>query len=206
MKIYLTDQTGKLPEHLVRLQSKNIKPYKKESLEYYCLRLMNQIKDRKHLMLLGLSFGGIIAQEMAKHLKVEKLILLSSMKDRSGIRPALKFLGKIKPYRWLPDSVITSSGALISQQFGVKSDKGKSIIKAVVHDAVPDFVRWAMKVALQWKGVEANNAITIHGDADKVLAPPSPVDYLVQDGGHLIVMENAREVSEILLKIIRSEK
>ena len=57
-----------------------IQPKKNESIKTYCVRLSKKIKH-KNPVLLGVSFGGIIAQELDKIIKVKKLIIVSSVKS-----------------------------------------------------------------------------------------------------------------------------
>ena len=57
-----------------------IQPEKNESIKTYCVRLSKKIKH-KNPILLGVSFGGIIAQELDKIIKVKKLIIVSSVKS-----------------------------------------------------------------------------------------------------------------------------
>ena len=50
-----------------------------ESIENYAGRMASEIPKNEPFILLGLSFGGVIAQEICRILKPEKLILLSSI-------------------------------------------------------------------------------------------------------------------------------
>ena len=56
-----------------------IQPKKNESINSYCKRLSKKIKHKEPI-LLGVSFGGIIVQELDKILNVKKLIIVSSVK------------------------------------------------------------------------------------------------------------------------------
>ena len=58
-----------------------IKPYKNEALDSYTLRILPQIEQHEKFALLGVSFGGIVAIEIAKIIKPELLILISSVTD-----------------------------------------------------------------------------------------------------------------------------
>ena len=57
-----------------------IQPKKNESLNAYCFRLSKKIKHDNPI-LLGVSFGGIIVQELNKIINVKKLIIVSSVKS-----------------------------------------------------------------------------------------------------------------------------
>lgn len=57
------------------------KPLKGEKLREYCRKLILQIDTSGDIFLVGLSFGGIVAQEIAKTIAVKKLIIISSIKS-----------------------------------------------------------------------------------------------------------------------------
>ena len=54
-------------------------PMKDECIENYALRLTEQIIEENPI-LVGVSFGGMIAVEVAKLIETEKVILISSAK------------------------------------------------------------------------------------------------------------------------------
>ena len=56
-------------------------PQDKETIENYSTRLLAQITT-KNPTLIGLSFGGIIAVEVAKQIDTEKVILIASAKTK----------------------------------------------------------------------------------------------------------------------------
>ena len=58
-----------------------VEPESQESIAEYTQRLISQIKSEKPIII-GLSFGGIIAVEIAKQIKTEKVILISSTKNQ----------------------------------------------------------------------------------------------------------------------------
>lgn len=60
-----------------------IEPLSNESLSSYANRLGASIDTKEPFALLGLSFGGMLAAEMAALLKPRKLILISSIASSS---------------------------------------------------------------------------------------------------------------------------
>jgi len=50
-----------------------------EPIEEYAKRMAEFVTEENSI-LIGVSFGGIMVQEMSKHLKVQKIILISSVK------------------------------------------------------------------------------------------------------------------------------
>ncbi|MCB0541677.1 MAG: alpha/beta hydrolase, partial [Bacteroidetes bacterium] len=56
-----------------------LKPHKKEELKNYIKRLSVEIDDSQPFVLIGVSFGGIVAIELSKILKPEAVIIISSI-------------------------------------------------------------------------------------------------------------------------------
>ena len=61
-----------------------VEPENKESITDYAKRLTEQIKSDEPI-LIGLSFGGIIAIEIAKQINTKKVILISSTKNQQEV-------------------------------------------------------------------------------------------------------------------------
>ncbi len=70
-------------------------PHENESIEQYAKRLLDQITTIKPTII-GLSFGGIIAIEIAKQIETEKVILISSAKTKFEIPFYFRFIGLLR--------------------------------------------------------------------------------------------------------------
>lgn len=78
-----------------------ISPLKNESLQNYVIRLSKYIKH-KDSILVGVSFGGVIVQELSKILKFKKVVIISSVKSNKELSNSMKFAKKTKSYKLLP--------------------------------------------------------------------------------------------------------
>ena len=76
-----------------------------ESIEDYAQRMAGEIKHQNPV-LLGVSFGGVLVQEIAKIIAVEKVILVSSIKSHHELPNRLKLLQKTKGYKFFPAKII----------------------------------------------------------------------------------------------------
>ncbi|NNK81666.1 MAG: alpha/beta hydrolase, partial [Flavobacteriaceae bacterium] len=59
-------------------------PLEKETLQAYAKRMCSNIKH-ENVVLIGVSFGGILVQEMSRFLRIRKLIIISSVKSREEL-------------------------------------------------------------------------------------------------------------------------
>lgn len=179
-----------------------IKPDCKETLQHYALRLKAACSIPGDAIIVGLSFGGMLATEIAKAFPATKVILLSSSKTKNEI-PGFYKLGKYLPlYKWPPAFMQKAIMQALVGRFGVHSNSGTEIYRAIVNRASITFNNWAIWALLHWDNTIVPPNIThIHGTADKIL-PYTSADIIIPNAGHLLVMENALEVSAILKKLI----
>lgn len=180
-----------------------IEPLKNESLPNYALRLSKQIKEA-NATIVGLSFGGMLATEIAKNNPSMQAIIISSNKTYREFPKLLK-IGKYLPvYQWLPNYSMKKSSIFFAWILGAKGKEQRLIQQQIVKETNPTFTKWAIYAILNWKNVEVpNNLIHIHGTADKLL-PYSFVkaNYSIEKGEHLMIMDQAEEISFLLKKLI----
>ena len=82
----------KFPENYIINYLEWLMPIGDEELSDYVERLSKSING-DNIVLIGVSFGGIIVQEIAKIIKVHKIVIISSVKKSSEL-PFLMHLGK----------------------------------------------------------------------------------------------------------------
>lgn len=78
------------------------------------------------------------------------------------------------------------------------------MLKDIIRDTDGKFARWASAALLKWKNTSVPSGIVhIHGRQDKMI-PPDRVHagYWIEDGGHMMVYNRAKEISHIIEKEI----
>ncbi|HWB25207.1 MAG TPA: alpha/beta hydrolase [Chitinophagaceae bacterium] len=177
-----------------------IKPQHDESLKHYALRIKEAYAIPGDAIITGLSFGGMLATEIAKAFPQTKAVLLSSSKTKDEL-PAFYKLGKPLPvYKWPPNWVQRQIMFGLEKRFGIISPRGKEIYRGIVKRANISFNKWAVWAILHWDNTTIPaNVVHIHGTADRIL-PISKVkaNVIIKNAGHLMVIENAAEVSLVL--------
>jgi esterase/lipase len=76
-----------------------------ERIDNYAFRLSAKIKE-ENPVLVGVSFGGIMVQELAKFLNPRKVIIISSVKSPDELPGRFKFAKFTKIYKLFPIKVI----------------------------------------------------------------------------------------------------
>jgi pimeloyl-ACP methyl ester carboxylesterase len=178
-----------------------IAPEKHETIEHYAGRLSAQIKTPTPV-LLGLSFGGIMAVEVAKLMPTRQVILLSSAKTRREIPFSYRLFGALKLHKCLPSRLLKTPNPVTDWFFGVQTPEDKALLAAILTDTDPVFLAWAMDKIVQWKNMKIPANLThIHGAQDRIL-PISHVraDITIVQGGHSMVLNQAGALSEILAR------
>lgn len=177
-----------------------IPPEVNEPIERYAGRIAQQITGVKPI-LVGLSFGGIVAVEIAKLISVEKLILISSVKEGKQLPLLYRIAGKAHLHKLIPAFLFKRPQAFTYWMFGAHTSLSKKLLTEMLKDTDGFFLKWAIGCVLIWKNKEViPNSYSIHGIADRLLPARDP-DYPLP-GGHLVVVDRAKEVSAIIRKIL----
>lgn len=178
-----------------------IRPHKKESLVSYSRRLFESINLPEDYNLMGVSFGGMIAQEFSKIRKPQKLFLISSLRNRTQLPLIFRIAGKIRLDSIIPMTFFKSANFGTYYFFGVKNTEDKNLLKEILADTNSKFLRWALRAILQWKPPKNVIGISIHGSKDRILKSLSSQHFL-QDAGHFMIVTHASEVEPIISKNI----
>src|SRR5690554_6804824 len=95
-------------------------PIENEKIEAYAQRMAALIND-KNPVLVGVSFGGVMAQEMSRFLPLRKLVIISSIKSKNELPLRLRLLRYTKAYKLAPTKAIASVQDLRKYAIGAKT-------------------------------------------------------------------------------------
>lgn len=194
----------KLPEHIPHEHVQWIAPlHPDEPVQEYAQRLSRQITHPAPI-LVGLSFGGLVAIELAKIICPHKTIVISSLANRHALPFYYRTLGKTQLHRWLPFWLMQSTYPVAPLFFGAHTKPERDVLKMAIFDIDEQFLRWALGQLLVWQQEEIlPGLVQIHGTRDLVLPLHDRPDIIkVQGGEHLMVLHQADEISSILSRIL----
>ena len=182
-----------------------IQPKKNESIKTYCVRLSKKIKH-KNPILLGVSFGGIIAQELDKIIKVKKLIIVSSVKSHKEYPILYKIARDYQLNNALPfgmfDNFIKFSLKLNINKLYKRID----LAERYLTERNEIYLEWAVWSLLNWKQEKYRpDLLHIHGDKDKVF----PIENIskcikIKGGRHEMIILKAKWFNENLPSLIEN--
>jgi pimeloyl-ACP methyl ester carboxylesterase len=179
-----------------------IKPQKNETMDHYLDRLLIDFDLSKPIVLMGLSFGGVVAQEMSKKIKVERVIIISSLSRPSEMPWYFRFAARIRLHRIAPFGLIRSMSTFARRVFGATTDETKILLAQYSKECDVDLLKWSIQQILSWKGENIRERpYHIHGTNDRLLPLKNKaVNFAIKGGGHFMVYENA-ELIEIHLRV-----
>lgn len=182
-----------------------IPPLENETMADYALRICDQVREQNPI-LIGISFGGMVAVEVAKHIKTQKVILIASAKTRNEVPVYYRFVGKLNLLRIVPTAWIKHPNFLVYWLFGARSKAEKTLWDTILSDTDPVFLKWALTQIAIWNNdVVPNDLVHIHGTGDHILPFRKIRNAIpVESGGHFMMISKAEEVSAILARLLRN--
>jgi len=182
-------------------------PLENETLLEYAERISKKV-THKNPVLIGVSFGGILVQEMAEFLDVRKTIIISSVKNNLEFPITFKVAKTTKAYKLLPTSLVLNIENLAKFSFGDKIKQRLELYKKFLSVRDKKYLDWAIEKIILWDRTEiVKNVIHIHGDADEVFPIKNIEKCIVVKGGtHIMILSKFKWFNANLPKIILGQE
>lgn len=177
-----------------------IAPEKEETLPSYAQRMAMQIPENEPFLLAGISFGGMLATEIVKTRRPEKLLLFSTAKTKRELPLWYRIGGKLGVYRLIPKQLLRRANRFTYYLFGVSDPEDKLLLKTIMQESNTHFIRWAMGAIVHWKNEEEpTHFLHIHGTTDRILPFRKIKNAIaIENAGHFMTHTHAREVNYII--------
>lgn len=180
-------------------------PFKGESLQDYAKRIAEDITHADPVII-GVSFGGILVQEISKIMKVRKTIIISSVKSNKEFPNTIKWAKLTYIYKIFPTTILQNIESYIPETINNKYLKGrKGLYKKFLSIRDKLYLEWSIEQVVLWDRSEPDpDVIHIHGSKDEVF----PIKYIqncivVEKGTHIMVVKRFRWFNEKLPDLIR---
>lgn len=178
-------------------------PENKESMANYAKRMAAFVKE-PNAVLIGVSFGGVVAQEMSLFLNLKKLIIISSIKSRAEMPKRLKLAAKTFAYKLVPTSLVLSAADLTKFAIGPKTEKRLKLYQEYLHVRDKKYLDWAIEQMITWKRREVvPGVVHLHGNSDMIFPVKNISNYVTIEGGtHIMVLNKGSEITDKIIELI----
>ncbi len=175
-------------------------PLDEEPADHYAARMAKGITHERPI-LMGLSFGGMMAGRIAQLVPLSRLWLISTVTSREEMPgymrwgkyiPFHELAYKIQPGKWLTP--------IENYNLGVESQDEKDMVAQFREKVDPGYLRWALHTIMHWEDApRVPYSFQVHGAQDRIF----PIKYVhpdatVAEAGHFMVYNRANQVSQIL--------
>ncbi len=185
-----------------------LEPERDESLPRYVERMAAPIDDvSAPVALIGHSFGGVVAQEIARIRQVACVVLLSSIRTRKENPLYFRMLEPMRLHGLFRKGLIR----LGLGPFGAWCDYARGTEQDLVLDMMGrhsnHYLRWALGRLSQWRESALpgqTRVVQVHGDRDRTfpIGRIERPDHVLAGAGHFFVYKRADEVSPLILNAL----
>ena len=194
-----------LPEDLFEMHLLEwVMPLPQETLKDYAKRMSATITE-ENVVLVGVSFGGVLVQEMAQFIAPKKVIIISSIKSNVELPTRMKIAKKTKLYKFLPTGLAKNVETLAKYVFGKGIVKQRiELYKKFLTRIEKEYLDWAIEQIVCWDREEADASVVhIHGDADEMFPVKNIQNFInIKGGTHIMILSKYKWLNENLPQII----
>jgi pimeloyl-ACP methyl ester carboxylesterase len=182
-------------------------PAQGEALTQYASRIADLLNIQAADVVGGVSFGGMLAGEIARQRPVAGLILLGSC-----LRPArlpwsyrwVEMLG-----RFIPDFVLgfRSWRPLVRWRFAPLSRDAETCLIEMAASYPTAQIRAFARMVISWAGIDnvACPVLSVHGDYDRIIPVKcAEPDLILKDAGHAFTLTHADDTISAIREFLRT--
>lgn len=181
-------------------------PEKGMTFSEYAKRMCSKITHETPI-LLGVSFGGMLVQEMANYMEAKKIIVVSCVKSHTELPKKMLFAKYTKAHKLLPTGLVNNVELLAKYAFGETVTKRLELYEKYLSVRDKYYMDWAIDNIVNWQQKEPiKNLVHIHGESDAVFPISNIKDCItVKNGTHTMIIHRAKWFNENLPAIILEE-
>ncbi|RZS93478.1 alpha/beta hydrolase [Aquimarina brevivitae] len=181
-------------------------PAKNETLKQYAKRMCQEIKHTD-IVLVGVSFGGVVVQEMSKFVTVQKLIIISSVKSKFELPKRMRFVKKTGLYKFLPTGLVAKVKNWDALAVGEFAKKRAAMYQKYLSLNNKQYLDWAIKNMVCWdQETPPKGIVHIHGDSD-IIFPIENIKgcIIIPKGTHVMIIKRSKWFNKHLPEIIEKD-
>jgi pimeloyl-ACP methyl ester carboxylesterase len=184
-----------------------IEPAQGETLTQYAARIADPLNIRPADIVGGVSFGGMLAGEIARQRPVAGLILLGSCLRPARLPSSYRRVERLG--RFIPDFVLglRSWRPLVRWRFAPLTPDAETCLVEMAVSYPAAQIRAFGRMVIGWPGVDnvACPVLSIHGDWDRIIplkcAEP---DIILKEAGHAFTLTHPDQTISAIREFLRT--
>jgi len=183
-------------------------PGQNDDMVRYAARVRDLLNLDGRCVVGGVSFGGMVACELAALCNARCVLLIASCSHRRVLPGYYRWIELIS--RMVPDGLIRhrceASSRMLARLESL-SDEDRLLIRKMSQAVPVPFLRRVGRMILRWNGPRTIGCpfYTIHGAQDRIIPIRRiEADEVVPDGGHLINLTHAEQVNRFIARCLAS--
>ncbi|MGB5978286.1 MAG: alpha/beta hydrolase, partial [Cyclobacteriaceae bacterium] len=171
-----------------------------QSIQDYASKMAASIRHEP-FALVGVSLGGILAQEIAAIKKVEKLVLVSTIRHCRQVPLLFRSASGVAGTWGIKLAWKTDISALRNYFFTATRPEDKAALQRIYESTDYRIVQWAIPKIMSWTGTEilpGTATTTIHGRKDRLfpVGRRADINHLLPDAGHFMIVSHRQAVED----------
>lgn len=183
-----------------------LEPSLNESIRDYAKRISEKIENTdKKIILIGHSLGGIISQEIASFRKIDKIILISSIKSRRELPFFFKIIKPLRLDKFFTKELSIKTVKYWGKSHGFHTPQEHDLFKSMVGNQTNTYLQWALRALSAWQTPslpKTTKLIQIHGTDDKTFPFKliNHPDIILEQGSHIMVYKQGPKMTDLIIK------
>jgi hypothetical protein len=148
---------------------------------------------------MGVSFGGMLCSEISDLIPVNKVVLISSCKNRTELPPNIKILKTLPVQKLVTDALYRAFASRLSWIVGFEKSYLPKFLK-MMREMPKNYFKYCVDMIVQWdKKSDTQSIYHLHGNADNLL-PHTFIKHctIIENGNHAMVVYKATELNSLL--------
>jgi pimeloyl-ACP methyl ester carboxylesterase len=190
----------RLPAHVAIHHVPWLEPEKNEPLQAYCRRMALGLRTDEPFILVGLSFGGLVAIEWNRFLRPAFTFILSSVTTDKDFPWTFRLIKAFGLQRVSPSLLKKIPSPLYNWIFGAYLPEEKRMLRSFLREVTPSYLSWSMNAVLTWRNpARPPKLLHLHGSEDRIFPRHSThADVWIEHTGHFMAYDHADEVNKVM--------
>jgi pimeloyl-ACP methyl ester carboxylesterase len=182
-------------------------PKRGETLTQYAARIADGLSIQADDIIGGISFGGMLAGEIARQRQVAGLILLGSCLRPDRLPRSYRWIERLGCF--IPDFALTcrSWPPLLRWRFAPLTRDAETCLLEMSRSYPTAQIRAFGRMIMGWAGVDHVSCpvLSIHGDSDRIIPLKSAApDLIFKDAGHAFTLTHADKTTSAIREFLRT--